>query len=385
MSIIQAIEKNKQFSEWRRSIHQNPELAYEEFDTSDFVAKLLEEWGIEVHRNIGKTGVVGVLKGKKDTHNKAISLRADMDALPIHEDNDFDHKSKNDGKMHACGHDGHTAMLLAAAQHLAKTRDFDGTVNFVFQPAEEGHAGAKAMIDDGLFDRFPCDQIFGMHNWPGLPAGYLSLCEKGMTAASDKVFIKISGKGGHGAMPHNNTDCIVTGAELVMSLQTLVSRKVKPLSPAVVTIGTFNAGVAVNAMPEMAELSASVRTFDRDTQDLIEREIAHIAKHIGAAHHVDITVDYKRGYPAVYNDSDAVRVMHEACVKTVGEENCDTAFEPTMASEDFAFFLQVKKGAYIVMGQGEGHKQLHNSHYDFNDDTLHIGASFWVNLVEHIL
>lgn len=386
MPIIESLKKQQEtLTQWRRTIHQNPELAYEEFDTAEFVASRLEEWGIEVHRGIGQTGVVGVLKGKTDTQNRAISLRADMDALPMQEENTFAHRSKNDGKMHACGHDGHTTMLLGAAQHLAKTRDFDGTVNFIFQPAEEGFAGARAMIDDGLFDRFPCDAIYGLHNWPGLPVGHFSICEKGMMAASDKVYMTLNAKGGHGAMPHNNTDLVVAGAEMVMSLQTLVSRKINPLHPAVLTMGMFNAGSSVNVMPETGEITASVRSFHAQSQDIIEDGIKHITQKIAEAHNITVDVAYNRGYPSVYNNPEAANFMYQVAKDVVGDDKADIDFEPTMASEDFAFFLQEKKGAYIAFGQGENCPQLHNAKYDFNDETLVTGVSFWVRLTEMAL
>ncbi len=383
MAIIQEIKQEQDtLTQWRRDIHQNPELAYEEHDTASFVASCLKEWGIETQTGIGKTGVVGVLKGKTDTSGRSIALRADMDALPLCEKNTFDHKSKNDGKMHACGHDGHTTMLLGAAQYLARTRDFDGTVYFVFQPAEEGQAGAKAMIDDGLFDRFPCDSIYGLHNWPGLPEGHFSICPGPMTASSDTITITLTGQGGHGSMPHRNTDIVTTGAEIIMALQTLISRKVSPNEAAVLSLCTFNAGTGKTAMPSTAEIGGTVRCYSEEVRKILLDGIENIVSSLCAAHGVEGSVDVHHVTPSVYNDPDEAIFMAEVAADVVGGDRADTTFTKTTASEDFAYFSQVKKAAYIAMGQGEKHPQLHNTLYDFNDNTLATGASFWVRLVE---
>lgn len=374
-----------QMTAWRRDIHAHPETAFEERRTADIVAGALEAFGIEVHRGLAETGVVGRLKvGGAD---RSIGLRADMDALPLQELNDFDHRSRHAGKMHGCGHDGHTSMLLGAARRLAETRNFDGTVHFIFQPAEEGAGGARVMIEDGLFLRFPCDAVYGMHNWPGMDAGTMGVCGGPMLAAADLFSITIRGHGAHGAMPHLGIDPVVVGAELVSAFQTIASRTVDPMQAAVVSVTQFHAGAADNVIPDEAILSGTTRAFDPAVQDQIEARMNAICAGIATAHGVKIDLDYRRNYPPLINtDAEAERAARAAAA-VVGEERLIRNPEPIMGAEDFAFMLQEKPGAYIWIGNGagEGGCMLHNPHYDFNDAILPVGAAYWVSLVEQEL
>ncbi|POR46535.1 hippurate hydrolase [Paraburkholderia eburnea] len=377
----------------RRTIHAHPELRYEETRTSELVASKLTEWGIEVHRGLGKTGVVGVLKRGNGT--RSIGLRADMDALPIQELNTFDHRSHHDGKMHACGHDGHTAMLLGAAQYLAQHGQFDGTVVFIFQPAEEGGAGARAMIKDGLFERFPVDAVFGIHNWPGMPAGCFGVTEGPIMASSNEFRIDISGVGSHAALPHNGRDPVFTAVQIANGLQSIITRNKKPLDTAVLSITQIHAGDAVNVVPNTAWLAGTVRTFTTETLDLIEARLRKIAGSTAEAYDCSVEVSFLRNYPPTVNSSAEAQFAAEVMREVVGADRVDDQVEPTMGAEDFSFMLLEKPGCYAFLGNGDGgHRDaghgagpcmLHNASYDFNDQLLPVGSSYWVQLATKFL
>jgi len=370
----------------RRQIHSNPELAYEEHATADLVAERLERWGYDVHRGLGGTGVVGTLRA--GSSNRHIGLRADMDALPIAETSGKPWASKVFGKMHACGHDGHTAMLLAAARHLAATRRFDGHLHLVFQPAEEGLAGAKKMLDDGFLKLFPCEAMFGMHNMPGKPAGKFVAVPGYAMASSDSVIIKVRGKGSHGAMPQTSIDPIVAASSIVMALQTIVSRNVPPLEMGVVTVGAIHAGDAPNVIPAECELRLSVRAFRPDVQDLLERRITEVARTQAAVYGATAEVDYQRRYPVLFNHPEPTEFCKQVVRDWLGAEGLLDTTEPVTGSEDFAFFLEKVPGCYVFIGNGEGEQggcMVHNPGYDFNDAVLPTGASYWVRVAETYL
>ena len=377
----------------RRDIHMHPELCYEEHRTAKVVADTLRGWGIETHTGIAKTGVVGVIK--RGASDRAIMLRADMDALPMQEENQFDHRSRHDGKMHGCGHDGHTAMLLAAARHLQTAGGFDGTVYLCFQPAEEGGAGGRAMIQDGLFTRFPCEAVFGMHNWPGLPAGSFGVCSGPMMAAANGFKITVKGKGGHAAAPQDCNDPVPALFAIGQSLQTILTRSKRPLDAAVLSITQVQAGGSViNVIPNTAWLGGSVRAYSTDVVDLIERRMKEIAGNIAAAHGCEADVFFERRYPALVNTLAETEFCMEVMRDVVGEDRALT-IEPAMASEDFAFLLQEKPGCYVFLGNGDGEHRmaghglgpcmLHNASYDFNDALIPAGASYWVRLAQRYL
>ncbi len=380
---IRAIEP--EMIEVRHRIHENPELAYEEFATSDLVAESLARWGYEVHRGLGGTGVVGTLRAGSST--KRVGLRADMDALPIAEASGRPWASRVFGKMHACGHDGHTAMLLTAARHLAATRRFDGVLHVVFQPAEEGLGGARKMLEDGFLELFPCDAIFGMHNMPGLEAGRLAFLAGPMMASSDTAIITVRGTGGHGAMPQAAVDPVVAGASIVMALQTIVSRNVPPLDAAIVTVGAFRAGDAPNVIPDTAELRLTVRAFRAEIRDRLQQRIIEIAQAQAAVFGATAEVDYRRRYPVLVNDDAMTAFARQVALDWVGEAGVAASLQPLTGSEDFAFFLEKLPGAYFLIGNGtgEGGCMVHNPGYDFNDRCLGTGASFWVRLAQAFL
>jgi amidohydrolase len=373
----------------RRDIHAHPELCFEENRTADVVAARLTEWGIPIHRGLGKTGVVGIIKS--GTSPRAVGLRADMDALPMQEFNTFGHASKHAGKMHACGHDGHIAMLLAAAQHLAKHRNFDGTVYVIFQPAEEGGGGAREMIKDGLFEQFPMDAVFGMHNWPGEQVGKFAVSPGPVMASTAEFKITIRGKGSHAALPHNGTDPVPIACEMVQAFQTIVSRNMKPIDAGVVSVTMLHAGEATNVVPDSCELQGTVRAFRGEVQDLIERRMQQIAQHVCAAHDAQCEFEFRRNYPATVNSAPEAEFARQVMASIVGPDNVSVQ-EPTMGAEDFAFMLQAKPGAYCFiangdgshreMGHGAGPCMLHNPSYDFNDDLIPLGATYWVRLAE---
>jgi len=377
----------------RRDLHAHPELCYEEERTADVVCAKLTEWGIPFERGLGKTGVVGIIRN--GTSARAIGLRADMDALPMQEINTFPHASRHPGKMHACGHDGHTAMLLGAAHHLATHRNFDGTIYLVFQPAEEGGAGAREMIKDGLFERFPMDAIYGMHNWPGAATGTLSVCEGPMMASSNEFHVTVRGKGAHAAQPHKGIDPIMIAVQIAQAWQTIVTRNKSPLDTAVLSITQIHAGSATNVIPDDAKLVGTVRTFTTEVLDMVEKRMQSLAEGIAAAFDAEVEFTFRRNYPPLVNHAKETRFALDVMKSVVGESMVDANVEPTMGAEDFAFFLQKKPGCYIFIGNGEGdHRDgghglgpcvLHNASYDFNDSLLPIGASFWVHLAEAAL
>jgi hippurate hydrolase len=370
---------------WRRDIHAHPETAFEETRTAEVVAKRLASFGIEVHRGLAKTGVVGALRAGSGT--RAIGLRADLDALHIHEQNTFAHRSHNEGRMHACGHDGHTTMLLGAARYLAETKRFDGTVYFIFQPAEENEGGGRAMVQEGLFERFPVEGVYGMHNWPGMPVGKFGVMPGPMMASFDIFEIVVTGRGAHGAMPHEGIDPVVAASALVQALQTIPSRTVNPIEPAVVTVTQFHAGDAWNVIPEQAVLRGTTRAFRSEVQDQIEAGIRRVCAGIDATHGTRCSVRYERRYPPTVNHPRETAIAAAALAKIVGRENVLTDLQPTMGSEDFAFMLQARPGCYVWIGNGPGAGgcMLHNPRYDFNDEILPIGASYWATLVEQVL
>ena len=370
----------------RRQIHANPELAYEEHATADLVAERLQRWGYEVHRGLGGTGVVGTLKC--GTSTRRIGLRADMDALPIVETSGKAWSSRVLGKMHACGHDGHTAMLLAAARHLAATRNFDGIVHLVFQPAEEGQAGARKMLEDGFLDLFPCEAMFGMHNMPGKPEGHFVAVPGFAMASSDTAIITVRGKGGHGAMPQGAVDPVVAASSIVMALQTVVSRNVPPLEMGIITVGAFHAGEAPNVIPDTAELRLTIRAFRPDVRDLLERRIHEVAQAQASVYGATATVDYQRRYPVLQNDPAQSDFCKQVIRDWLGPQGLLDVTEPVTGSEDFAFFLEKVPGCYVFIGNGvgsEGGCMVHNPGYDFNDRVLPVGASYWVRLTETYL
>ncbi|TVQ82900.1 MAG: amidohydrolase [Micavibrio sp.] len=372
--------------EWRHDFHKHPELAYEEFRTAEKINDLLQSWGIETHTNIGVTGVIGVLKSDDaDENSPSICLRADIDALPITEANqDLPHASVYDGVMHACGHDGHTAMLLGAAKHLSETKNFTGTVYFIFQPAEEGGAGAQAMIDDGLFDIVDCKSIYGLHAWPYLEAGQVGLSEGYITANSDRFTVKITGKGGHAAYPANNIDIVAMAAELITALHAHRDTATADGEDAVLAVTKIQGGEALNAMPETLELGGSVRTFGEEMRSTLEKGINDLAQELAEKYGATVEVSYNRGYPSVYNSAEQTQNLREIANALFGEENVKP-FTQTMGAEDFSYYTQHIPGAFLALGQWDGESErhpLHSPHFDFNDDVLKYGASLWVNLIE---
>lgn len=374
-------------SEIRHHIHQHPELSFEEVQTAALVAQKLEEWGWQVTRGIGGTGVVGTLKAGDGT--RSIGLRADMDALPIVEATGKPYASATRGKMHACGHDGHTTMLLGAARQLARTKRFSGTVHLYFQPAEENGvpSGAQKMIAEGLFERFPCDAVFGVHNHPGMPPGVFLFRKGAFMAAGDRVTITIEGVGGHAARPHLTVDPVVVAASVVMALQTVVARNVDPSQPAVVTIGSLHAGTASNVIPDSATLELSVRSFSADMRALLRRRITELAQSQAASYGAKAVVEYVEGYPVVVNSDEETEFAAEVARELVGEENVVANADLLMGSEDFAFMLEKRPGTFLRIGNGAGEDgcMVHNPHYDFNDKNLPIGAAYWTRLVERFL
>ncbi|MFT3802184.1 MAG: M20 aminoacylase family protein [Burkholderiaceae bacterium] len=376
----------------RRDLHAHPELRYEETRTADLVAERLRGWGIDVDRGLGKTGVVGTIR--HGTGTGTIGLRADMDALPMPEHNTFAHRSRHPGKMHACGHDGHTTMLLAAARHLAQHRRFDGTVHLIFQPAEEGGAGARAMMDDGLFDRFPCDAVFGMHNWPGMKAGTFGVCAGPTMASSNEFEITLTGRGTHAAMPHLGVDPVIVATHLVQALQTIVSRNLKPIDTAVLSVTQIHVGDAYNVVADEAVIRGTVRTFTDEVLDLVESRMREIVTQLPPVFGAAGALHFKRNYPPLVNHAEQTAFCRTVAEDVVGADGV-VAIEPTMGSEDFAFMLREKPGCYVMIGNGDGtHRdaghglgpcQLHNPSYDFNDELIPVGASYWVRLVEKFL
>ena len=367
---------------WRRDIHAHPELGFAETRTADLVAGRLEAFGLEVARGIGRTGVVGTLRA--GSGQRSLGLRADMDALPIAEANTFEHRSRHAGVMHACGHDGHTAMLLGAAHHLARTRRFDGTVHFIFQPAEEGLGGAQAMVDDGLFERFPCEAIFGMHNRPSLAVGRFAVRAGPMMAGGAFFDIHVTGKGSHGARPESGVDAALAAAQIAVSLQSVVARNVPPVETAVLSVTRIHAGDAYNVIPQTAALGGTVRAFSRDVMRLVERSMRRVAEGTAAAFGARAEVDFRELFAPTVNDADEAEFAARICTELVGADRVDRDPPLIMASEDFSFMLERVPGCYINIGNGagEGACEVHNPGYDFNDAALPLGAAFYVRLVE---
>ncbi len=387
MPAINSIVANAdELTEWRRNFHAHPELGFEEVRTSQIVAEKLTSWGIEVTRGIATTGLVGTLRN--GTSGRAIGIRADMDALPMTEANDVPYASQAPGRMHACGHDGHTTMLLGAAKYLAETRNFDGTVHFIFQPAEEGGGGGRVMVEEGLFERFPCDFVFGLHNDTNLPVGTMTAVEGGVCAAADRFWVRITGKGGHAAGPHRSIDPIVIGAHIVLALQTIVSRRTNPLDSAVISICQFHAGSAGNIIPDDAVLNGTVRTLKPEVQDQTEALMRQIIESTAAAHGATAVLEYGRGYPPVVNAAEATERAAKAAARIVGAENVIRSRLPGMGGEDFSYMAQRVPGCFLRVGQRtetRGNVGAHNVRYDFNDDILPLGASLWATLVEQEL
>jgi hippurate hydrolase len=369
----------------RRDIHAHPELGFQESRTSDIVAAKLTEWGLEVHRGLGGTGVVGTVRRGNAT--RAVGLRADMDALPMQEANEFDHRSRNDGRMHACGHDGHTTMLLGAARYLAETRNFDGVVHFIFQPAEEGLGGGRKMVQEGLFEKFPCDAVFAMHNKPGIPLGEMATRPGPLLASSDRFDIRVKTTGTHAAHPHMGVDPFVIGAQIVLALQTIASRNVDPIDSAVVSIGFMKGGTTYNVIPGELHIGGTVRAFRKEVQDLVERRIGEIARGIAATQGGEAQLDYRRGYPSTVNHAAEAAFAADVAAEICGADKVDRNTPPSMGGEDFSYMLNAVPGAmlWIGNGPGEGGCYLHNPHYDFNDRALPVGASFFARLAERFL
>ncbi len=373
----------------RRDIHAHPELAFQEVRTADVVAKALTDWGIPIHRGLGKTGVVGIVRN--GSSQRAVGLRADMDALPMTEHNTFAHASQHAGKMHACGHDGHTAMLLAAARHLSRHRNFDGTVYLIFQPAEEGGGGAREMMRDGLFEKFPMEAVFGMHNWPGMKGGAFGVNPGAMMASSNLFTITIRGKGSHAALPHLGIDPVPVAAQMVLAFQTIITRNRNPIDPGVISVTMIHGGEALNVVPDSCQVRGTVRTFSIETLDLIESRMRQVAEHTCAAFGATCEFEFSRNYPPTVNHPAETEFVKGVLGCIVGPENVQP-FQPTMGAEDFSFFLQEKPGCYFVIGNGDGaHREgghglgpcmLHNPSYDFNDELIPLGATAWVRIAE---
>jgi hippurate hydrolase len=387
MSPVEHIHRwHADFIALRRDLHMHPELGFEEHRTARIVCERLTALGIEHHAGIGRTGVVAVVRGRGERSGRAIGLRADMDALPMQEENEFAHRSRHDGRMHGCGHDGHTTMLLAAARYLAETRNFDGTAYLIFQPGEEGYAGARAMIEDGLFERFPAGEVYALHNWPGLPQGRIGLTPGPAMAAADRIEIAIDGRGGHGAHPHAAIDPVLVAGHVITAAQSIVSRNVSPIDTAVVSLCSMQAGNpgAMSVIPAHAKLVGTVRTFRPATRDLVERRLQELVPAIAAAFGATATLRYERVYPATINHPAQTEFAATVADALVGQDNVERNLDPSMGSEDFSFMLQEKPGAYVRLGQGgsESGCFLHNSKYDFNDAVIPLGAGYLAALAE---
>lgn len=373
----------------RRDLHAHPELGFEEVRTSGIVAAALESYGVEVHRGIGKTGLVGIIRGRGVDSGRMVGLRADMDALPMTEENSFPHRSTTPGLMHGCGHDGHTVMLLGAARYLAQTRRFDGTVVLIFQPAEEGRGGARAMLDDGLFDTYPCDAIYALHNWPGLPAGTVGVNPGPMMAAADRFEIIVRGKGGHGAHPYQTVDPVLAAGHIITALQSVVSRNVNPLDAAVVSIGSMQAGNpgAMSVIPNEARLLGTVRTFRPSVQEMVEQRMRAVADGVAQAFGATVELVYERLFPVTVNTPQHAHRVADIATELLGGEHVIRDLTPSMGSEDFSFMLQQRPGAYFRLGQGgaESGCVLHNARFDFNDEVIPLGSAMFCGLAERDL
>ena len=387
MNIKQKIEQiTPAMIEWRHNIHEKPEVAYQEKDTSNFISKKLNEFGIEVHQGIGKTGIVGIIKGKNSNSDKAIGIRADMDALPMTEKTNLHYSSKNEGAMHACGHDGHSTMLLGAAKYLAETRNFHGTVYCIFQPAEEGgNAGAKAMINDGLFKKFKIDTVWGIHNWPGIPLGQAVIHEGFAMAGGDIIIFTIEGKGGHAAQPQYSNDPMVAAGLTITALQSLISRQLDPFKNAVLSLTKIEGGSAFNVIPDTVTIGGTLRSTNTIIRDDMLKKIKKVVLNACAISNCKVNIEIRPGYPSTINDKKSAKLASEIFKNTFGEASINVKETPTMGSEDFSYMLEEKPGAYIWLGAGEDAEKLHSAYYDFNDALLPIGAEYWANLAETIL
>ena len=386
MKIIKELEDLQgEMQEWRRDIHAHPEIAFEEHRTAQIVADKLESFGFEVETGIAGTGVVGTLR--KGMGNRSIGLRADLDALLINETNDFEYKSKNPGQMHACGHDGHTTMLLGAAKYLSEKGNFDGTVNFIFQPAEENEGGGRVMIEDGLFDKYPVESVYGMHNIPGMPVGSFAIKPGPIMAAFDIFNLKVIGRGGHAAMPQTTVDPIIVGTKIIDAFQAIISRSIDPQEPSVLSVTQFHGGDAYNVIPNQVEIKGCTRCFSPNVQKKLEDEMRQISESICKAYGADCEFHYEHRYPATINSEEEANLAGQVAQGIVGEERVNLSPKPGMGSEDFAYMLQEKPGSYIWIGNGdgEGSCMIHNPGYDFNDEILPIGATYWVKMAEEIL
>ena len=386
MKIIKELKDLQgEMQEWRRDIHAHPEIAFEEHRTAQIVADKLESFGIEVETGIAGTGVVGTLR--KGMGNRSIGLRADLDALLINETNDFEYKSKNPGQMHACGHDGHTTMLLGAAKYLSEQGNFDGTVNFIFQPAEENEGGGRVMIEDGLFDKYPVESVYGMHNIPGMPVGSFAIKPGPIMAAFDIFNLKVIGRGGHAAMPQTTVDPIIVGTKIIDAFQAIISRSIDPQEPSVLSVTQFHGGDAYNVIPNQVEIKGCTRCFSPNVQKKLEDEMRQISESICKAYGADCEFHYEHRYPATINSEEEANLAGQVAQEIVGEERVNLSPKPGMGSEDFAYMLQEKPGSYIWIGNGdgEGSCMIHNPGYDFNDEILPIGATYWVKMAEEIL
>ena len=383
--IPEVLELADELTATRRDIHAHPELGFEEQRTSDIVAARLAEYGCEVHRGLATTGVVGTIR--KGNSLRAIGLRADMDCLPMQELNEFAHRSTDDGKMHACGHDGHTTMLLGAAKYLSKTRNFDGTVHFIFQPGEEGHGGGRVMVQQGLFDKFPCDAVFAMHNKAGIAVGNMATTLGPLLAASDRFDLKVKGRGTHAAHPYSGNDPFVIAAQIVLALQTIPSRNVDPIDSAVISVGFMRGGSAYNVIPAEVHIGGTVRSFRPEVQDLLERRMGEVARGAAAMHGATCEFAYRRNYPATINHADEARFAAGVAAEICGADKVTTTIAPSMGGEDFSYMLQARPGAMLWLGNGpgEGGCLLHNARYDFNDTALPVGVSFFARLAERFL
>ena len=389
-TIAKKSDLHEQMVTWRHHLHQHPELSFKEKMTSDFIASVLQSHDIEIHRGLAVTGIIATVHGQRD--GNVIGLRADMDALPIQELNDFSYKSVHDGKMHACGHDGHSTMLLGAAIYLKENNDFSGTVHFIFQPAEEGGGGGQVMVEEGIFDKFPCQAVYGMHNFPGIAEGQFAVHDTAVMAANETLNISIKGKGGHAAMPDQCIDPVVVGAQIISALQSVVARNVAPLNSAVVSITMVNAGTVSNVVPDDMQLTGSLRYFSKEVGDEVKDKIKNIVEGVSQSMGASATFESVGNYPATINIPKHAELCANAAAMVVGENNVLRNEQPTMGSEDFAFLLNASEGAYIWIGNGlvpedspKGGCMLHNTQYDFNDEILPIGTSYWIQLVKNIL
>jgi len=386
MPIINRLaEFHTQITQWRHDFHANPELLFDVHRTVGKIEEILRSFGIrDITTGIGKTGLVAIIEGKKNTSGKVIGLRTDMDALPIHEKTDKEYASKNKGKMHACGHDGHIAMLLGAAKYLAETKNFDGKVALIFQPAEEGGGGGDLMVKDGMMENFSIDEVYGMHNFPNLPVGSFAIREGAFLAATDEFIIEIEGVGGHAAMPHNCVDPLIAGAHMIVGLQTIISRNVDPIKSAVLSVTVMQAGEASNVITRTATIKGTVRTLDEEVRDLIEKRMNEFVPQNASAFGVKATLSYSRGYPVMANNPKQTIFAADVAAQIVGENNVERNIPPIMGGEDFAYMLLARPGAFIAIGQGDT-AGLHEDTYDFNDEIIPLGSSYWVKLVQTFL